>query len=276
LRKYLFTINTLLFLLLQPGAAQSLRQPLAAIYPGQGAYSTADNDVFAFVNNQAALAQAKHGAAGVYSERRFLLAETGLYIAAIAVPSALGNFGINIKYAGFKNFNENQIGLAYARSLGLLVDIGIQFNYYAYRIPAHNNAGTVNFELGAILHLTSSLNVGIHVYNPVGGHLGNTGEKLSAAYKMGLGYDASPKVFVVAEIVKEEDYPVNINVGLQYRFVKQFFAKAGISTANSTAYGSVGIIWNNFRLEVSGSYHPQLGWSPGFLLMMNFAPVPSR
>ena len=267
--KYLFTINTFLLLFLQPGEGQSLRQPIAAVYPGQGAYSTTHVDVFAFVNNQAGLARVKHLSAGIYSERRFLLTETSLHIAALAIPSKLGNFGINVKYAGFKNFNENQIGLAYARSLGTLVDIGLQFNYYAYRVPSYNNAGAVNFELGAIFHLTSSLNAGIHVYNPVGGHLGNTGEKLSAVYKMGLGYDASQKVFVIAEIVKEEDFPVNINAGLQYRFVKQFFIKTGFSTASSTAYGGAGISWNNFQLEINGSYHQQLGWSPGFLLMMN-------
>jgi hypothetical protein len=131
-----------------------------------------------------------------------------LHIAALALPSKLGNFGLNVKYAGFKNFNENQIGLAYARNLGPLVDIGIQFNYYAYRVPSYNNADAVNFELGAIFHLTSSLNAGIHVYNPCWRAFGQYGgEKLSAVYKMGLGYDASQKVFVVAEIVKEEDYP---------------------------------------------------------------------
>ena len=270
MRKLLFTSVFLSFILIRTGSAQSLRQPISAIYLGLGAYSTQQNDVFSFVNNQAALAQAKNPAAGVYGERRFLLAATSMYAAAVAIPSKLGNFGVNLKYAGYKSFNENQIGLAYARSLGSKVDIGVQFNYYGYKVPSYTSASTVNFEIGALIHLTDKLNAGIHVYNPVGGTLSKTDEKLTSAYKVGLGYDASERFFVSAEIVKEEDYPVNVNAGVQYQFVKQFFARAGIASASSTAYAGVGISWTNLRLDISGSYHPQLGLSPGLLLIMNF------
>lgn len=249
--------------------AQSLRQPVSAVYLGLGAYSTQHADVFSFVNNQAALAQIKNAAVGVYGERRFLLTETSVYTAAIAFPFRLGNFGVSIKYLGFKNFNENQIGVAYGRSLGKKVDIGIQFNYYGYKVPAYNSASTVNFELGALVHLTDKLNAGFHVYNPVGGQFSKTDEKLTAAYKVGLGYDASDKFFVSAEVVKEEDYPVNLNAGVQYQFAKQFFARAGIASATSISYAGVGLAWNNFRLDITGSYHPQLGLSPGLLLIMN-------
>ena len=249
--------------------AQTLRQPISAIYLGLGAYSTQHGDVFSFVNNQAALAQVKGTAVGVYGEKRFLLNETSLYTAALAVPSSLGNFGLSVKYFGFKNFNESQVGLAYGRSLGKKIDIGVQFNYYGYRVPAYNSDNTVNFEIGAIVHLTDKLNAGVHVYSPVGGEFSKTNEKLTSAYTIGLGYDASERFFVSAELVKEEDYPVNLNAGVQYRFAKQFFARAGIASATSAAYAGVGVGWGNFRLDISGSYHPQLGWSPGLLLIMN-------
>lgn len=270
LRKDIYALLALLFLFMQGIVSQSLRQPASAIYLGLGAYSTQHSDVFSFVNNQAALAQTKKTAAGVYNERRFLVAATTMYSAAIAVPSPLGNFGVDLTYAGFKNFNEYQAGLAYARSLGAAVDIGMQFNYYGYRVPGYSNASAVNFELGAIIHLTKQLNAGIHVYNPVGGKFSTTGEQLSAAYTLGLGYDASKQFFVSAEIVKQEDEPVNVNAGIEYRFMKQFFARGGISSATSAVYGGVGVSWKNLRLDVSGSYHLQLGWSPGVLLLYDF------
>ena len=65
-------------------------------------------DVFSFVNNQAALAQIKNASAGVYGEKRFMMAATSMYSAAVAIPSHRGNFGMNLVYAGFKNFNEYQ------------------------------------------------------------------------------------------------------------------------------------------------------------------------
>jgi hypothetical protein len=250
--------------------AQSLRQPVAAPYIGLGAYSTQQNDVFSFTNNQAALAEVKEGGAGVYGERRFLLAATSVYAAAVTIPTSKGNFGVSLKYLGFKNFNENQLGLAYARSLGKKVAIGVQFNYYGYRVPAYNNASTINFEMGALIQLTEKLKAGVHVYNPVGGKLSKTEEKITAAYKFGLGYDASERFFVGAEIVKEENFPVNLNAGFQYRFEKAFFLRAGIASATSIGYAGVGVSWSNLRLDITGSYHPQLGVSPGLLLIINF------
>ena len=249
--------------------SQSLRQPVSAIYLSAGSYSSNNADVFSYLNNQGALAKIKTISAGVYGERRFLLAATSLYTLAVAIPTDKGNFGVNIKYGGFKSFNESQIGLAYAKNLSKRVDIGIQFNYYSYKIPAYNSASAVNFELGAIVHLTDKLNLGIHAYNPIGGKLSKTNEKLTAAYKIGLGYDISDNLYISTELVKEENFPVNLNAGIQYHFMKQFFARVGIASATSTGYAGFGLAWNNIRIDVTGSYHPQLGISPGLLLIMN-------
>jgi hypothetical protein len=251
--------------------AQSLRRPIAASYIGLGAYSIHHVDAFSFSSNQAALAQIKNPAIGIYGEERFLLNATNMYSAVVALPTKQGNFGVQIDYFGFKNYNESQIGFAYARSLGSLIDIGIKFNYYSFRIPAYQNSSTVNFEIGAIAHLTDKLNAGIHFYNPIGGHLSKTNsEKLSSIYKFGIGYEASENFFISAEIVKQEDLPVNVNAGVQYTFLKQFFARAGIASENESPYAGAGVSWHNMRLDISASYHPQLGFSPGLMLVVNF------
>ena len=256
--------------------AQSLRYSIAQPYISLSAYSLKQHDALSFTGNQAALAQTKFAGIGVYGERRFMQKETSMYTLGTAFPTRLGNFGLQLNYAGFKNFSENKIGLAYARKLGKLVDVGVQFNYYGYRIPAYGNASTINFEIGAMMHLTDKLNAGIQVYNPVGGKLGTSAslstkeEKLASAYKAGLGYDVSDQFFICAEIIKEEDKPVHVVAGLQYQFAKQFFARAGFIGESTTAYAGAGISWKNLRLDVSSGYHPQLGFSPGILLLIHF------
>ena len=251
--------------------SQSLRKPIAASYIGLGAYSIKHTDVFSFSSNQAALARLKDPAFGVYGESRFLLAETNMYSAVVAMPTEHGNFGFQADYFGFKNFNESQLGIAYARSLGDKLDLGIKFNYYSLTIPGYQRSSAVNFEIGAIAHLTEKVHAGIHFYNPVGGYLSkkNT-EKLTSIYKFGIGYEASENFLVSAEVVKTEDFPVNVIAGVQYNFEKQFFARAGILTENGSPYAGAGIIWDNLRLDVSASYHPQLGISPGLMLIVNF------
>ncbi len=251
--------------------SQAVRQPIAARYIGLGAYSINHVDAFSFTSNQAALAQIKNSATGIYAEKRFLLSSTNMYSAIAVLSTKQGNFGLQADYFGYKNYNESQIGLAYARSLGSKLDIGIKFNYYGFRIPAYGNSSAVNFELGAIAHLSEKLHAGIHAYNPVGGKLSKTdNEKLSSIYKFGIGYEASDKFFVSTEIIKEEDQPVNVDVGVQYNFMKQFFVRAGTSTETTNSYVGAGISWKNFRLDISGSYHQQLGFTPGLMLIVNF------
>jgi hypothetical protein len=251
--------------------AQSLRRHVAASYIGLGAYSINHVDAFSFTSNQAALAQIKNPVVGVYGEQRFLLNSTNMYSAVVALPTKEGNFGIQVDYFGFKKYNESQIGFAYARSIGRRLDIGIKFNYYSFRIPGYQNSAALNFEIGFIAHLTDRLNAGLHFYNPVGGSLSKTNnEKLTSIYKFGLGYEPSENFIVSAEIVKQEDMPVNVDAGIQYNFLKQFFARAGIISEDGSPYGGAGVSWNDIRLDISASYHPQLGLSPGLMLIVNF------
>jgi hypothetical protein len=250
--------------------AQSLRKPVSASYIGLGAYSVNHADVFSISSNQAALAQIENSSVGFFGENGFLLAETNMYSAIVAVPTREGNFAFQADYFGYKNYNESQLGIAYARSVGKKLDLAIKFNYYSFRIPGFESPSTVNFEMGVICRFTEKLNGGIHIYNPVGGRLFKTeNDKLSSVYSFGIGYEASESFFIGAEIVKQEGLPVNVNAGVQYNFAKQFFARFGIASQNESPYGGAGVSWKNFRLDLSASYHPQLGISPGLMLIMN-------
>ncbi|MBI5856536.1 MAG: hypothetical protein HZB42_02700 [Sphingobacteriales bacterium] len=252
--------------------AQTLRRPVTAGYTGLGAYSFNHADVFSFTANQASLAQLKNTSAAVYGERRFLLTELNNYTAAVGVKTNSGNFGIKAGYFGFSDYNETQLGLAYGRKLGNKVDVGAQFNYNGIRISSiYGSASTVSFEAGAILHVSEKLHTGIHVNNPVGGKFGkDQQEKLASVYSFGIGYDASEKFFISAEIEKEEDQPVNVNAGMQYKFIPQLLARVGMSSATSTAWVGLGLTIKSFRLDVTTNYHPQLGITPGLLLLFEF------
>lgn len=274
-RKFHCLTKTFLILLLLPFYScingQTIRRPVAALYTGLGAYSINHVDVFSFNNNQASLAQIKNASVGAYGERRFMLDELSLYQLSIAVPTSSGNFGVKAGYFGFSDFNESQIGLAYGRKLGAKLDVGVQFNYNGVQVSGYGNASAINFEIGTILHLTDKLNAGVHAYNPVGGKFGkNEDEKLASVYSVGFGYEASEKFFVSAEIEKEENQTVNVNAGMQYKFLQQLIARVGIATNTSNVYAGVGLFLKSFRLDVVASYHPQLGVTPGLLLIYGF------
>ena len=261
---------TCFFLNCYAADAQTIKTPATSTFIRISTYSTLHANAFSFSGNQAALAGIKNVSAGVYSEKRFLLKELSMYTAAVALPTTSGSFGLKADYFGDVSYNETGLGLAYARKLGDKIDVGIQFNYYSFKTAGYGNASAINAEGGVILHLTDELNIGLHVYNPTSVTIGKTGEeKMPAIYAAGLGYDVSSRLFMGAEIEKIEDQPVNVNAGLQYYFDEKLFATAGIASATSTYYFGFGIAIKNLQLNAVASMHPQLGITPGLMLLFN-------
>lgn len=251
--------------------AQVVRQPLSLRYAGLGAYSKNFVDIFSSTTNQASLAELKSAAFGVYGERRFLQEEMNQFSAIVAVPTNGGTFAFQGDYYGFTTYNENQLGLSYGRKISNYIDVGVKFNYHTIRIAGYGNASAINFEAGTLLHLTDKLHAGFHVYNPLSSKLGkNSNEKLASVYQAGLGYEASDKVFISTEIVKQEDQGVSINAGLQYNVAQNVFLRGGVSTLTNNTYVGVGLQLGFARVDLNTAYHPQLGFTPGILLLFNF------
>jgi len=72
---------------------------------------------------------------------------------------------------------------------------------------------------------------------------------------------------LTAEVEKEENQPINVNTGFQYRFIPQLQVRAGVSSAASIVWAGVGVRLNAVRIDITSSYHPQLGVTPGLLLL---------
>lgn len=251
--------------------AQTVRQPLISSYPGLGAYSKQAADQFSFIINPAALSNLQQSGAGVYSERRFLLNAFNQYTAVAGFQTNSGTFGLQADYFGYSNYNETQIGLGYARSLGSKIDVGVKFNYYSLRIPAYESASAFHFEAGVLMHLSEKLHAGFSVFNPVGGVLNKTAnEKIASVYRGGIGYEASDKFFISAELIKEENKNVGVNAAFQYTLVKQLLIRAGINTVNTQPFIGVGLKFRQFRVDMATAYHPQLGISPAVMLLFDF------
>ncbi len=253
-------------------SAQTLRKPLTAAYAGTGAYSLTHTDIFSMTANQASLARLPQSAAGVYGEKRFMLNELNSFNAVAGITTSSGNFGLSTHYSGFSEYNETQIGLLYARKMGEKADIGVQFNYNGLQAAGYGNASTVSAELGVILHLTDKIHTGFHASNPFGGKFGkDREEKLASVYTAALAYEASEKFYCSAEIIKEEDQPVNVQASMQYKFMPQLMGRIGFASATSSGWAGVGISLKSLRLDLVTQYHPQLGVTPGLMILFTFS-----
>ena len=247
-------------------AAQTIQQPAVL---GLEAYSKSHIDVFSFITNQAALARLNHSGIGIYGERRYLIPELNFYQAVAAVSTPSGNFAFKSGYNGFSEFNQSSLALAYGRKMGTKMDIGLQFNYQAFRVNNYGNAAAIGYEAGFIFHFSEQLHSGFHIMNPTGGKFGNGAEKLSAAYAMGWGYEASEKLFLAVEIFKQEKLPVNVNAAIQYQWVPGIETRFGVNTSTSSWWAGVGTRWKKLAVNFAVSHHSYLGLSPSIFFIFD-------
>lgn len=218
-------------------------------------YTVKFSDAFSAINNPAALVSGKSFSAGMYAQRRFMLAEPVQYI----ITAAWHGAGIQLNYLRSGAYRQSEAGIAYAKKLGK-IDLGGRINYHAVSITGYGSTAAVVMDVGSIWHITNDLHAGMHVYNPVGG-------KLSYRYSAGLGYEVSEQVLLSMQLSKTENKPVSLHAGLHYQPVEKIIIQAGISTATAEPFMAAGYQWKPWRVLVSVSYHAQLGCSPSLMFI---------
>jgi hypothetical protein len=219
-----------------------------------GTYSRHFQQTFSAMQNPAALAYIT-ASAGVNTERRFMLKALSIHTAVVTLPVPPGAFAFNIQQAGYNAYRQQQIGFAYGRQLGNKISIGMQVDYLANTIQQYGSTSTITFELGCLLHITSQLHAGLHVFNPTARKLGD--EPLSVIYTAGLGYEVSTEFIISTAVVQVNDETPVAKVMCEYRIVPQLSLQLGTSPTNAAASFTVG----SMRIFLSASHHPQLGFT---------------
>jgi hypothetical protein len=252
---------------------QVVVQPVAARYLSMGAYSRQFNDVFGSAANPAALATLKRAGVGVYGEKRFMLDNLNMYNLSAALPTNSGTFGLFGNYFGSAQSNHTQLSIAYGRKIVETIEIGASFHYQTIsQAGIYGNSSVVTGSVGMLLHLSEKITAGINAFNPFRAVWNKTtdNERLPAKYNFGIGYDASENFLLTTELEKEESLPLNVNVAMHYRLIPQLFVRGGISSLTSSYFAGFGLELTQFRLDLTTSFHPQLGFSPGIVLLYNF------
>jgi len=258
-----------IFLVLSSAVAAQL--PAAASdtrYVSIGASSKHYTDPFSGAVNQAALAQVQHPGAGVYGSRLFMLKELSSYIACIALPVKKGGLGLVARYFGGSYYNQSQLGIGYGRTLHPVLDIGIQFNYNRRALTGYGSNSSLSVEAGLLIHISTPLHIGIHIYQPAAPKYGiDKSEQYSSVLTTGIGYEASDKLFISADFVKEQGQSVAISTAMQYIFARQLFTRLGITGTTGNYFFGLGVQWKNYRVDINSSWHARLGFSPGIMII---------
>lgn len=255
----------ILFLLITGSAiAQNGRPPVAGAQGmAMGNSSITLQGINSAFGNQAGLAYLESFEVSLFGQQRFLINDLGDYAIAAAYPTNSGVFGVSFQYYGIEAYNEQKVGLAYARKLIDKLSIGAQIDFLSTRIPEYGNNGLLTFEIGFHSQLTKELAIAGHIFSPMRVNVTEE-EELPSYLKFGLSYSPAKQLLVVAEFVKHIDYDISFHGGIEYLIYKSFYLRAGFQTQPSQMTFGLGFyLENGLKIDLASSYHSTLGISPG-------------
>lgn len=248
-------------------------QGVGARHLAIGNTSCTFSDVFAINYNQAGLGFLQEIAIGGSTELRFV--QTGIYNSqiAVAVPiNKVGTIGYACNFFGDKNYNEIRTGIAYGRSIGKKVSLGVRFDYMRATTATLGSKNAFSFDIGVQYRIFEQLIVGAHVSNPSRFKVDakKYNERFATLMQVGIQYTVLKKVSIAAEFEKDLEHKPNFKFGVEYAPIRLLYLRAGMNTQALQASFGIGIQTRGVQIDIASMYHPQLGFSPALSLVYQF------
>lgn len=236
-----------------PGGARAI---------GMGFTGLTFKDVHAVFSNAAGLATLDRASVTAFGEQRFLVEELGTYSFGVALPTNAGTFGLGVQHFGFEGYNEQRIGLAYARPLSEKLSIGGQFLALNTQIQEYGSRLALTFAVGLQYQILPKLELATHINSPARVEEAN-GTFLPTVLSVGARYTPSDNVAILLEAEKDIDYPVRTKIGIEYQVADPFYLRFGVATHPATVTLGIGYqIADRLWFDVASGYHEILGFSP--------------
>lgn len=226
--------------------------------------SVARGDVHSSLNNPAGAIQVNNWGFTASASYLYALPElgvlTGGFVKKLSSTSAIS---ASIKHFGDRDLNQQIIGIAYSRKLFESWDIALEANATSIRAKGFGSKIKPNMNLSSIVHASSKVHVGIHIMNVIP-YSFNDIDPIKSGIRLGMNYELSKKVNLMAEISKHIDEPFDLLAGFQYRIVPQLDLKAGISTMSRQFHVGFSFNFKKSAIHTASSWNNRIGFTPSF------------
>ena len=260
----LVRVSLLLFLLYFPfttrGQINNAAVGARAIALGSAAVTLPD--IWALSNNPAGMAALKLPALGAYAYNRFSLKElTTVGLLAVLPTNRWGTVGLDVQRFGGELYNEQRLGIGLAHQLGV-VRLGLKADVLQVRVKEWGSRKTIALSLGGQSEVVPGLTFGAHIYNLNQAKLAEfQDERVPTVMKMGLSYQASAKVLLVAEAEKELEHTVAVKGGIEYQVLPALTLRSGFNSGTRAGTAGVEVAFGQFQVAYAVGAQHQLGMS---------------
>ncbi len=224
-------------------------------------------------NNVAGMAVVEKFSVGTGFQNGYLSPHLGTADLALVYPSPFGRLGASFRYFGYSMFHQMQMSVSYARFLGKKIRAGVQLVYVQTGFgDIYGQRGNFTFGIGFQADISENLILGFSIFNPLPAKPeGEADVEIPGIFKLGLAYAITRDLLVTVEAEKNTFWqPVVVRGGMEYRFKKQFFFRAGVATSGDIF--AIGFGWkkNKLQIDLASTMHQSLGFSPQVSLVFAF------
>jgi hypothetical protein len=219
--------------------------------------------------NQAGLTEIRNFAIDVSVEKRFNLDELMIYSIASAVHVKGNTIGFMMSGFGFSEYNEQKFGILYARKLNAVISAGGQLSLLRYNLSGFESTTTAAIEMGMMVKLSNEFSWAGHIFAPGDGEL-QGGLFKGTRLRMGVKYNPSEKVGIMADIEKRVDKFPAFMVGLVYQMNESFGVRIGVNPRlRLFGFGFAVSFKDRYKLVTSAGMNDVIGNTPAVSMQYN-------
>lgn len=230
-----------------------------------GRTSSCEQGLWALSNNPSGLADMQGWQCGLYYENLWMLKETAYKSGGFAKAfEGIGCLGLSVTQFGWSGHSESLFGLAYARSFGPHLAMGLRADgWWLHPGEGYPNRFAPGFTLGIQSQVTERLLLGATWINPIQSRLHTLNEDLlPVVMRLGCSYRFTDDFVGQCEVEKDSQVPgVRLGAGFEYTLFERFQLRAGAqSNPNILSFG-LGYAIRNLQVDVAAQMHQALGAS---------------
>jgi len=222
-------------------------------------------DVWAQLNNPAALVGMKNQAFGISYQNRFGLKELQSQGVVYALPLKKVVLSAGSQLYGYQQYRTVKSGIGVSMALSEKVSAGVKLNHHFIRLNEnYGTSSSLSADLGLLVKFNDRIHFGFSALNVGRSKVSsNLIERLPSALRIGLNYRISDQLIMLAEIEKNVISPLQVKCAAEYKPTAKWYFRGGVSTAPlSFSFGVGGRFKDQFQLDLGTAYHQLLGWSP--------------
>lgn len=248
-------------ILLTAANIQAQVQDAATPFSGMADIDCASFSPWCAFSNPAGISQTDRISVGISYRHIWGLSELSTKSVFALLPMKWGIPAVTYSHFGYEKYNEQLVGLAYARRLSRYIALGIKIDYlYSFVDKQPQGRQAFFFETGILITLPGCFLWGVYVYNPanIAGMTAPEQFYVAECYSTAVSWQPDD-MFLLAVQTDRRDGNWNFSLGAAYTYERLLTFRCGLQNKYDKIYAGIGCVFDFMELTMDYNTRPRLG-----------------